>query len=223
MGRIWQNKGLSPLAIFSGLFNFPPPLSLKSKNIFICQEPRQRMLPHAWLFYFDPYWGWRTPFWTKLWVPRSGKDQVNKGLSPLAIFSGLFSFQPSLSRKCLSFDPPHFGEGASCNHFFVPMFLKPAECLVLVCSCPPNFWKKGKAACSYDQGCFWGAPWWNCHNSTYTYSPLVCDWLALKGECQYFLFGLKCLPRGEVKSNEVNEGVIVNYIQITLSKLALAS
>jgi hypothetical protein len=105
LGRIWQNKGLSPLAIVSGLFNFPPPLSLKSKNIsiFIRQEPRQRMLPHAWLFYFDPYWGWRTPFWTKLWVPGSGKDLVNKGLSPMAIFSGLFSFQPPLSRKCLSF------------------------------------------------------------------------------------------------------------------------
>ena len=56
--------------------------------------------------------------------------------------------------------------------------------------------------------------------STYTYSPLVCDWLALKGECQLFLFGLKCLPRGEVKSNQ---GVVGSYIQITLSKLALAS
>jgi hypothetical protein len=35
LGRIWQNKGLSPLAIFSGLFNFPPPLSLKSINIYL--------------------------------------------------------------------------------------------------------------------------------------------------------------------------------------------
>ena len=69
-------------------------------SILICQEPRRRMLPHAWLFYFDPYWGWRTPFWTKLWVPRSGKDLAkNKGLSPLAIVSGLFNFPPPLSLK----------------------------------------------------------------------------------------------------------------------------
>ena len=106
---------------------------------------------------------------------------------------------------------------------FLCFWNRPSAWYLLACSCPPNFWKKGKAACSYDQGCFWGAPWWNCHNSTYTYSPLVCDWLALKGECQLFMSGLKCSPRGEVKSNEVNEGVVGSYIKITLSKLALAS
>jgi len=71
-------------------------------SILICQEPRRRMLPHAWLFYFDPYWGWWTPVWTKLrvpwtklWVPRSGKDLAKQGAVPYGNFQWTFQFSTS--------------------------------------------------------------------------------------------------------------------------------